>query len=147
MTAEQVDSGHAGLVAYRNGEPLVWARFTPRSQLDWLLRRFSSYDFGNEAAWWLSCFFIARKARRQGVMTELIKFAAGWGRDHDTMIEGYPIDTGVDGGTRNVSLESFRSSRMWNSPKPAGWATIEQLSRAAPVQPPTNGAGLDKQSA
>lgn len=100
--AEQVGSGHAGLVAYRNGEPLAWARFTPRSQLDWLLQRFSRYDFGNEAAWSLSCFFIARRARRQGVMTELITFAAGWGRDHDTMIEGYPIDTGVDGATRNI---------------------------------------------
>ena len=100
--AEQVDSSHAGLVAYRNGEPLAWARFTPRSQLDWLLRRFSRYDFGNEAAWSLSCFFIAPKPRRHGVMTELVKFAAGWGRDHDTMIEGYPIDTGVDGATRNV---------------------------------------------
>jgi hypothetical protein len=32
--------------------------------------------------------FVARKARRQGVMTELI--------------EGYPIDTGVDGATRNA---------------------------------------------
>jgi GNAT superfamily N-acetyltransferase len=86
--AEQVDSGHAGPVSYRNAEPLDWARFTSPSQLDWLLRPFARYDFGSEAAWSLSCFFIARKARRQGVMTELIKFAAGWGRDHEHAGQG-----------------------------------------------------------
>ena len=100
--ARQIASGTAGLVAYRDGEPVGWARFAPRSELDWLLKRFSGYDFGHEAAWSLSCFFIARKARGEGVMTQLINFAASWGRDHETVIEGYPIDTSVDGATRNV---------------------------------------------
>lgn len=100
--SQQIRDRNAGLVAYRDGEAVGWARFTPRSELDWLLDRFSTYDFGPEDAWSLSCFFVARKARGEGVMTQLIEFASRWGRDHDTVIEGYPIDTGIDGATRNV---------------------------------------------
>ena len=106
----QVRDGDAGLVAYRDGEAVGWARFTPRTQLDWLLNRFSTYDFGTEDAWSLSCFFVARTARGAGVMTLLIEFAGRWGRDHDTMIEGYPIDMEVNGATRNVfpgTLQAF----------------------------------------
>ena len=35
-------------------------------------------------------------------MTRLIEFAAQWGRDHHTVVEGYPIDTEADGATRNT---------------------------------------------
>jgi GNAT superfamily N-acetyltransferase len=100
--ARQIRGSGAGLVAYRDGEAVGWARFTPRTELDWLLSRFSTYDFGRADAWSLSCFFVARRARGEGVMTHLVEFAARWGRDHDTLIEGYPIDTGVDGATRNT---------------------------------------------
>ena len=100
--AQQVREGNAGLVASRDGTAVGWARFTPRSELDWLLDRFPKYDFAHQDAWSLSCFFVARHARGHGVMRQLIEFASRWGRDHDTLIEGYPIDTGVDGATRNV---------------------------------------------
>ena len=97
-------------MAYRDGEAVGWARFTPRTELGWLLSRFSTYDFGPADAWSLSCFFVARRARGEGVMTHLVEFAARWGRDRETVIEGYPIDTGVDGATRNTfsgTLQAF----------------------------------------
>lgn len=109
----QIRAGGAGLVAYRDGEAVGWARFTPRTELPWLLSRFSTYDFEPEGAWSLSCFFVARRARGEGVMTRLIEFAARWGRDHETVIEGYPIDTSVRGATRNTfpgTLEAFTAA-------------------------------------
>ena len=107
--AGQIRGGGAGLVAYRDGEAVGWARFTPRTDLEWLLRRFSAYDFDPADAWSLSCFFVARRARGEGVMTRLIEFAARWGRDHDTVIEGYPIDTDVDAATRNTFPGTLRA--------------------------------------
>ena len=100
--AQQVREANAGLVAYRDGTAVGWARFTPRSELDWLLHRFPTYEFVQPDVWSLSCFFVARQARGDGVMRQLIEFASRWGCDHDTLIEGYPIDTGVDRATRNV---------------------------------------------
>lgn len=108
--AQQVREDNAGLVAYRDGTAVGWARFTPRSELDWLLDRFPKYDFAQEDRWSLSCFFVARRARRGGVMRQLIEFASRWGREHDTLVEGYPIDTGLKGSTRNVfpgALQAF----------------------------------------
>lgn len=98
----QINRGGAGLVAYRGGEPVGWTRFTPRTELDWLLDRFAKYDFGPDDAWSLSCFFVRRRARGQGVTTALINYATRWGSDHDTVIEAYPIDTRVPGATRNT---------------------------------------------
>ena len=107
--ARQISGHGAGLVAYRDGEAVGWARFTPRTELEWLLGRFSTYDFDTADAWSLSCFFVARRARGEGVMTRLIEFAARWGRDHDTVVEGYPIDTEANGATRNTFPGTLRA--------------------------------------
>jgi GNAT superfamily N-acetyltransferase len=99
--AEQVQDGRAGLLAYRGDVAVGWARFTPRSELEWLTTRFAKYDFGAGDPWSLSCFFVASHARGEGVMTALVDFVARWGRDHDVAVEGYPIDPTVDHATRN----------------------------------------------
>lgn len=97
----QVHHGRAGLLAYRQGEPVGWARLTARSELTWLTERFPRYDFGEEDPWVLSCFFIARSARGTGVMSALVEFAARWAGDRDATVEAYPIDPGAEGATRN----------------------------------------------
>jgi GNAT superfamily N-acetyltransferase len=99
--SEQVRAGRAGLLAYRGDAALGWARFTPRSELVWLTTRYAKYDFGSGDPWSLSCFFVARQARGESVMRTLIDYAAQWGRDHKTPIEGYPIDPSVNNATRN----------------------------------------------
>lgn len=99
--ATQVDSGRAGLIAYRNGEPVGWARLTPRSELSWLTQRFPRYDFGENDPWALSCFFTARAARGTGVMAALVDFTTQWCSDRDAAVEAYPIDPDVERATRN----------------------------------------------
>ncbi|MDQ2849076.1 MAG: GNAT family N-acetyltransferase [Actinomycetota bacterium] len=99
--AAQVRAGQAGLLAYRDGAAVGWARFTPRSELAYLTTRFASYDFGDGDPWSLSCFFVASQARGDGVMRTLVDFAAQWGRDQHTAVEGYPIDPAIAGATQN----------------------------------------------
>lgn len=97
----QVRAGSAGLLAYRGGEPIGWARLTPRSELEWLAARFSKSDFANDHVWSLPCFFVSGSVRGEGVMTSLIRYAAQWGRSQGRPIEAYPIDPGAPGATRN----------------------------------------------
>jgi GNAT superfamily N-acetyltransferase len=99
--ARQVQAGNAGLLAYRDGAAVGWARFTPRSELAWLTGRFGKYDFGEGDPWSLSCFFVRRNARGAGVMSALIEFAVRFGRDNDVAVEGYPIDPAVERSSRN----------------------------------------------
>ena len=97
----QADNGRAGLLAYRDGRPVGWARLTPRTELTWLTSRYSTFEFRPDDAWSLPCFFIARSARGSGVMSALIRSAADWGRARDVPIEAYPIDVAAPGATRN----------------------------------------------
>lgn len=95
------EPGAPGLLAYRDDAAVGWARFTPRSELVGLTTRYAKYDFGSGDPWSLSCFFVARQARGESVMRTLIDYAAQWGRDHETPVEGYPIDPSVNNATRN----------------------------------------------
>lgn len=97
----QVAAGDAGLLAYRDDEPVGWARLTPRSELGWLTTRFSTFEFDGAEAWGLPCFFVPARARGDGVMTALIRAASAWGRDRGVPIEAYPVDPGAPGATRN----------------------------------------------
>lgn len=98
---QQVHHNRAGLLAYRDGAPVGWARFTPRSDLCWLTGRFFQHDFGPGDPWVLSCFFTARNARGTGVMAALVDAATRWAAEHHVPVEAYPIDPAVDGATGN----------------------------------------------
>ncbi|MBZ2197387.1 GNAT family N-acetyltransferase [Occultella gossypii] len=100
--ARQVRREHSpGLLAYSDGAAVGWARFTPRSQLRYVLDRFKGYDFPDDDARVLSCFFTARASRGQGVMSALIEHAVTQGNEHGYAVEGYPIDPSAPGATRN----------------------------------------------
>jgi GNAT superfamily N-acetyltransferase len=120
---EQVGLGDAGLLAYQGATPIAWARFTPRSDLTWLTTRFAGYDFAENGAWSLSCFFVARHVRGQGATRALMRYAARWGRAEGVPIEGYPIDPGVSGSTGN------RFSGVLSAFLDEGFAEIDHLAK------------------
>ena len=109
--ADQVAAGSAGLLARRRSaalseaeaqpETVGWARFGPRSELPYLTSRFARFDFGDDAPWVLSCFYVATRHRGTGVVRSLIRSAADWGRENRVAVEGYPIDADMPGATRN----------------------------------------------
>ncbi len=113
--ADQVAAGQAGLLARRRSahrpgarpgaqaqlDTVGWARFGPRSELDYLTGRFTNYDFGDDDPRVLSCFYVGSRHRGSGVLRSLIRFAVDWGRVNRVPVEGYPIDAEVPGATRN----------------------------------------------
>ena len=47
----------------------------------------------DESVWSITCFFIARAARRQGITVALIEAAIAFAAEHGArMVEAYPID-------------------------------------------------------
>ncbi len=97
----QVAAGDAGLLAYRDGEPVAWARFGPRARLRWLAARFRSSELPPGEPWSLSCLYVAPAARGDGTMRALIRHAACWGDAEGVPVEAYPIDAAVPGATGN----------------------------------------------
>lgn len=85
----------AGLLAYRDSEPVGWCAMGPRSRYPRALRStvLKGRDPGeDDQAWLVPCFFVRRDARRSGVTRQLLAAAVAEAERHGaTAIEGFPL--------------------------------------------------------
>jgi GNAT superfamily N-acetyltransferase len=92
-----------GLLAFHGELAVGWCQLTPRKDLSWLNRKQPLQPADDVPVWAVSCFYIRRGYRRQGVMAALIVEALKAAeRAHAPALEAYPVDTGVPGSSRNV---------------------------------------------
>lgn len=94
-----------GLLAYLNGSPVGWIAVAPRSEYPRLERSTKLYPVDDAPAWAISCFYVHRAHRRQGITEALVDAAV----DHAAaqgaeQVEAYPIDTG---GAARASADLF----------------------------------------
>lgn len=67
-----------GLLAYRGGDPVGWVQVTPRADVPRFNRARTAKPVEGAdlaAVWAVSCFFLRKDARRQGLMTALARAA------------------------------------------------------------------------
>jgi GNAT superfamily N-acetyltransferase len=80
-----------GLLAYVGEEPIGWCAIAPRDDYPALDRSRILARVDDQPVWSISCLFISRPWRRQGVSTTLIKAAATYARKKGAeIVEGYP---------------------------------------------------------
>ncbi|MFQ6022508.1 MAG: GNAT family N-acetyltransferase [Acidiferrobacterales bacterium] len=89
-----VESGDApGLLAYDGREPIGWCSVAPRSAFPALARSRVLKPIDNQAIWSVSCFFIRKSHRHQGVSVALLRAACDFVRTQGgTIVEGYPVE-------------------------------------------------------
>lgn len=90
-----------GLIAYRDGHAVGWARLSRRSELDWLNERFAGRLPDGDNIWSLPCFYVPNRYDGAGVMTALISAAVSEAVDAGVMLEAYPVDPAIENATRN----------------------------------------------
>lgn len=91
-----------GLIAFLDGRPVGWCQMTPRSDLPWLDRGPRAPRIDAAPVWSLSCFYIHRNYRRQGLALALIHEAVRIAQSRGIrMLEAYPIDMDAPRGTTN----------------------------------------------
>jgi GNAT superfamily N-acetyltransferase len=97
----------AGLLAYRDGEPVGWCAMGPRSRYAGALRSrvLRERDPGeDDQVWLLPCFFVRREARRTGLTRGLLTAAVEYARRHGaTAVEGFPLSA----GTRRAPADAY----------------------------------------
>jgi GNAT superfamily N-acetyltransferase len=82
-----------GVIAYAGDEPIGWCAIAPRDAYPVLGRSPVLKPVDDKPVWSITCLFIARPQRRQGVATKLIGAAVKLARTHGaTIIEGYPVE-------------------------------------------------------
>ena len=89
-----VKSGSApGVLAYVDGKPAGWCSIAPREEFPFLSRSRVLSLVDEEPVWSVSCFFIARQYRKQGLAMPLLKAAVELARRKGArIVEGYPVD-------------------------------------------------------
>ena len=89
-----VDDGTStGLLAYYHGEVVGWVAVEPRSAYPKLAHSRALTPVDDQPVWSVTCFFVARKFRRQGITVALLKAAVEHVKSRGgKIVEGYPID-------------------------------------------------------
>ncbi len=86
-----------GIIAYINGEPIGWCAVEPRENYPALERSRILKPVDDERVWSVTCFYVSRKFRRQGITVALLKEVVNYvSSKGGRIIEGYPVE--VAGG-------------------------------------------------
>jgi GNAT superfamily N-acetyltransferase len=89
MLERIADGVPVGLVGYDRGTPVAWVSVAPKDTFQGGLGGAEDRD----SVWSLTCMFIARDHRKQGLSAELIEAAARHAKKHKARIlEAYPVD-------------------------------------------------------
>ena len=106
--AEMVKSGPPpGLVAFDGELAVGWCQLTPREALPWLDKAWRLKRVDDLPVWSLSCFYIRKGYRKQGVASALIDAAiAAAKRAGAAALEAYPLDAALTPSTSHTGYAS-----------------------------------------
>lgn len=90
-----VESGVVpGLLAYVDDVPGGWIAVEPRAAYERLAHSRILKSVDDADVWSVTCFFVAKGFRRQGLTTKLLQAAVQYVKEQGgQIVEGYPIDT------------------------------------------------------
>src|SRR5437660_10240421 len=92
-----------GLLAFDGDVSVGWCQLTPRSALQWLDGTWTLARVDDMPVWSISCFYVRRGYRKQGVMSVLIAAALKAARRAKApALEAYPVDTDAPKSTSNL---------------------------------------------
>ena len=115
-----------GLVALRDQLAVGWCRVTPRDAVPGLDRAFRTRRVDDVPVWSISCFYIRKGHRREGIMTALINAAIDYARDAGApALEAYPLDGAVSPSTTSTGYASTFAR--------AGFSEIARRSPERPI--------------
>jgi GNAT superfamily N-acetyltransferase len=82
-----------GLLAMREGAAVGWVAIAPRHEYLRLARSRTIPQLPGDAVWSVTCFVVAKEARRSGVAQALLGAAVSFARQHGArIVEAYPVD-------------------------------------------------------
>lgn len=89
-----VDAGTVtGLLAYQEGEVVGWVAVEPRRAYEKLAHSRVLKPVDDQEVWSVTCFYVAKNHRRQGITVELLKAAVEHVRNlGGRIVEGYPVE-------------------------------------------------------
>jgi len=93
-----VDAGEVpGILGYVRKEPVAWCAVAPRLSYPALERSRVLKKIDDAPVWSVSCLFVRKDYRRQGLSVQLLRAAVEHvGRQGGRIVEGYPVEPQKD---------------------------------------------------
>ena len=115
-----------GLLALHDQLAVGWCRVTPRDAVPGLDRAFRTRRVDDVPVWSISCFYIRKGHRREGIMTALITAAIEYARAAGApALEAYPLDGAVSPSATSTGYASTFAR--------AGFSEIARRSPERPI--------------
>ena len=117
-----------GLLAYHGSEPIGWCSVAPREKFLYLQKSKSFQPIDDKPSWSVTCLFIDKRFRRQGVGVALLKAAAKFAKENGAkVVEGYP----------SVTEKKLPDPWVWTGVLPAyvhaGYKVVKRPSKSRAV--------------
>lgn len=81
-----------GVIAYVEGKPVGWCAIAPRAEYNYLARSRVLRPIDDREVWSVSCLFVAKPYRGQGLSVKLLRAAVEMaGEAGARIVEGYPV--------------------------------------------------------
>lgn len=89
-----IESGQKpGLLAYSGKQPVAWCSVAPREKFPALERSRILKKLDDEPVWSISCFFIHKDYRKQGLSVRILEAVIEYVKQQGgNIVEGYPIE-------------------------------------------------------
>jgi GNAT superfamily N-acetyltransferase len=117
-----------GILLYRDSEVVGWCSVAPREQFARLAASRVWSPIDDQPVWSVSCFFVKREFRNQGLSVELLKAAVLFAQQHGAkIVEGYPQD--LDGRLP----DAFVWTGLAGSYRRAGFKEAARRSKSKPI--------------
>jgi GNAT superfamily N-acetyltransferase len=89
ITKRIADGTKVGLLGYLDEKPVAWCSVAPRSTH----RRLVNDGSSDEGVWSITCFFVIRRLRGQGITQRIIAAAIDYAKSKSaSIVEAYPVD-------------------------------------------------------
>ena len=124
-----VDAGPPpGVLAYRDGVPVGWCAVAPRASYPVLSRSRVLAPVDDRAVWSITCLFVRKAERRQGVSRRLLQAAVAFARSNGArIVEGYPVEPDRD------QPDPFVWTGLASAFRAAGFHEVARRSAARPI--------------
>ncbi len=100
-----------GVLVYRDGEPVGWCSVAPRETFQGLARSRILKPVDDLPVWSISCLFIPRRLRGEGIADELVGAAvAHVAANGGSIIEAYPVEPKSDAMPAVFAWTGFRAT-------------------------------------
>lgn len=118
-----------GILAYAAGLPIGWCAVAPRETYPVLDRSRVLKRIDNQPVWSVTCIFVKREYRNQGVSTQLLRAATKHvAKQGGTIVEGYPIEPKT-----NKMPNAFAWTGLASAFKKAGYIECARGSKIRPI--------------